>query len=206
MLKNKKIYIYSILVLLLIVLAWGGVMVFDNVKYNFMDSKDVVAEIGEEKIRKKDVENRILAIKINAEATKLATYESHDEDTANSIIQKIKDQPTFKEELNNMIESAKIREYLKKIKNEVSYAEAIEFTNKNIFNSSTTATTRKFEPELLKKAGITEEVYKKGIYSYYYDLLCNTRLFEYFNKNLYDVNSKNSLQNQFKEFLSTILS
>lgn len=205
MLKNKKIFVYFIVFLLLIVLALVGVIIFNNVKYNFMDGETVVAEIGEEKILKKDVENRILAIEINAEATKLATYESHDKDTANSMIEEIKDNPTFKEELNKMIESAKIREYLKKIKNEVSYAEAIEFTNTNIFNSSTTATTRKFEPELLKKAGITEEVYKKGIYSYYYDLLCNTRLFEYFNKNLYDANSKITLQEQFKKYLKTII-
>ncbi|MBQ3088311.1 MAG: SurA N-terminal domain-containing protein [Clostridia bacterium] len=201
--KQKTILISAVLLFSIVII---GMVIFGNIKPDYSDFKDddVVAKVGNEKIFKKDVDNRILSIKISNDAQKQALYNNLDKETANSMAEKINNPPSFEEELNNMIESAKIREYLKQINEELTVDEAKELTDTNFLNDST-ANAREIALELLKTEGITKETYMDSIYSMYYDVWCQNKLFEYFEKNMYDSNAKTTLLEQYKNYRESVI-
>ena len=202
---KQKIIVISIISLLAIAII--GIVVFSSGKpdYSNLKDDDIVAEVGTEKILKKDVDNRILVIKINNQAAKKALYKNLNEEDASSMAKNIENLPSFEEQLNSMINSAKIREYLKQINVELTYDEAKELTDTNILNDIRSQTAWEFVPELIKTEGMTEETYMNSTYSAYYDVWCSNRLYEYFSANLYNDKSNDSLQEQYEKFLKTVV-
>lgn len=197
MLKNKKIIILISCVAILII----TMLILNSFKYQLMGSDSIVATIGDEKITKADVEDRIILMEISNESNQ-KYREKYFQDT--ELPEHEYATTDFEDILEGMIKSAAIRQQLKKLNQEVSFDVAIKLTEQIITDDSTYR-IYSFVLTVIEEKNIDKNKYMAWLYSLHYDALCNTKMQEYFEKNIYDSNSSDSLSDQFNDYIEGLV-